>query len=68
MPIALAIVLLVYIFRRELLRVGRYFQSWKQSDELEDQMSIAARQELDGQGDEDQGDDELKAKVGNGKA
>ena len=68
MPIILVIVLLVYIFRRELLRVGRYFQSWKQSDELEDQMSMAARQELDGADVEDRGDDELNARVGNGKA
>ena len=68
MPIILVIVLLVYIFRRELLRVGRYFQSWNQSDELEDQMSMAARQELDGVDDEDRGDDELNARVGNGQA
>jgi FtsZ-interacting cell division protein ZipA len=62
-PIAALIAILVFIFRREIRRVGRYFQSWQQSDEVEEQMTTAAQSELD-----ESVDETIRARVGNGKA
>jgi ABC-type long-subunit fatty acid transport system fused permease/ATPase subunit len=46
-PIALAIALSAYLFRRELARVVTYLRAWQREDEVDDACRAAAVREVE---------------------
>jgi hypothetical protein len=46
-PIALAIALFAYLFRRELARVVSYLRAWQREDEVDDACHAAAVREVE---------------------